>query len=108
MRKREHSTAKHHSSPFRGPLPCPLAPVASPNSYETSGPYVDPPSYHARIPSSPLPAVVFHAVPPGMGSSKPPNKFSSMSPAASISFAPDLSSDWWIIISFLYLPMQLL
>ncbi|XP_062211282.1 uncharacterized protein LOC133912515 [Phragmites australis] len=107
--KKEHSTAEHHSSPHGSPplLP-PIAPVASPNSYEASGPYVDPPLFHPRIPSSPLPAVFFHAMPPGMGTSKPANKFSSISPASSISFAPSLSSDWWVITSLLYLPMQLL
>lgn len=81
-RKKEHSTPKHHSSPFRGPRP--IVPAASPNSYEASGPYVHPPSFHPRIPSSPLPDVVFHAMPPNMRTSKPPNKVSSISPTASI------------------------
>lgn len=103
-RKKEHSTPKHHSSPFRGPRP--IVPAASPNSYEASGPYVHPPSFHPRIPSSPLPDVVFHAMPPNMRTSKPPNKFSSISPTASISFASRLSSHWWVVIaSFLYWPM---
>lgn len=81
-RKKEHSTPKHHSSPFRGPRP--IVPAASPNSYDASGPYVHPPSFHPRIPSSPLPGVVFHAMPPSMRNSKPPNKFASISPGASI------------------------
>ncbi|KAG0551113.1 hypothetical protein BDA96_01G395700 [Sorghum bicolor] len=103
-RKKEHSTPKHHSSPFRGPRP--VVPTASPNSYEASGPYVHPPSFHPRIPSSALPNVVFHAMPPGMRNPKPPNKFSSISPGASISFASRLSSHWWVVIaSFLYWPM---
>ncbi|OEL12609.1 hypothetical protein BAE44_0026373 [Dichanthelium oligosanthes] len=81
--KKEHSTAKHHSSPLRDPLSRPIVPAASPNSDEVSGPYVDPPSFHPRISSSPLPAVVFHAMPPSMSTSKTPNKFSSISPAPS-------------------------
>ncbi|KAF8728680.1 hypothetical protein HU200_017951 [Digitaria exilis] len=80
-RKKENSTAKHHSSPMKGALP--IVPAASPNSYGASGPYVDPPSLHPRISTPPLRAVIFHAIPPNMGTSKPPNKFSSISPAAS-------------------------
>ncbi|TVU47035.1 hypothetical protein EJB05_06611, partial [Eragrostis curvula] len=80
--KNEHSTAKHHSSPFRDPLPHLLVPAPSPNNYK--GPHVNPPSFHPTIPLSPLPAVVFHAVPPSMRISRSPNKFSSTSPAASI------------------------
>ncbi|PUZ41088.1 hypothetical protein GQ55_9G475600 [Panicum hallii var. hallii] len=102
-RKKEHSTAKHHSSPIRGPLLRHIVPAASPDSsYEASGPYVNPPSLHPRISSSPLPAVVFPAMSPSMRTLKPPNKFSSISSAAFISFALRLSSHWWVIASLLY------
>lgn len=94
-RKKEHSTPKHHSSPFRGPRP--VVPTASPNSYEASGPYVHPPSFHPRIPSSALPNVVFHAMPPGMRNPKPPNKFSSISPGASIC---ELFTDFFNNVSY--------
>ncbi|CAL4939368.1 unnamed protein product [Urochloa decumbens] len=103
--KKEHSTAKHHLSPIRGPLLHHIVPAASPDSHEASGPYVDPPSYHPRISLSPLPAVVFPAMAPSMRTLKPPNKFSSISPAASISFAPRSSSHWWVIASLLFWPL---
>ncbi|XP_039786079.1 uncharacterized protein LOC120652353 isoform X4 [Panicum virgatum] len=86
-RKKEHSTAKHHSSPIRGPVLRHIVPAASPDSsYEASGPYVDPPSFHPGISSSSLPGVVFPAMPPSMRTLKPPNKFSSISPSASICY----------------------
>uniref|UniRef100_A0A0E0KDS0 DUF7036 domain-containing protein n=1 Tax=Oryza punctata TaxID=4537 RepID=A0A0E0KDS0_ORYPU len=85
MRKKLHSDAKHHSTPHMDPSFRHMTPVASPNSYEASGPYVDPPSFHPRIPLSPLPTVVFHAMPPSesVGILKHPYKFSSISPAPS-------------------------
>lgn len=104
-RKREHYTAKHNPSSPRGPRLRPSVPAASPNSYEHSDPHVDPPSFHSRILPSPLPAVVFHAVPPSMRTSKPPNKYPSIAPAASISSAPRLSSHWWVIVSLVYWPL---
>ncbi|XP_015689688.2 uncharacterized protein LOC102700228 isoform X2 [Oryza brachyantha] len=109
-RKKLHSDAKHHSAPHMDPSFRHVTPVASPNSYEASGPYVDPPSFHPRIPLSPLPAVVFHAMPPSesVGTLEHPYKFSSISPAPSTLSASSLSSYWWVITSLVYLCMQLL
>lgn len=78
--KKSRNNAEHHSAPVRS-----IAPVASPSSYEASGPYLDPSSFHPKIPSSPLPAVVFHAMAPSesVETSKTDNKFSSISPAPS-------------------------
>uniref|UniRef100_A0A0D9VU12 DUF7036 domain-containing protein n=1 Tax=Leersia perrieri TaxID=77586 RepID=A0A0D9VU12_9ORYZ len=64
MLKKLHTDAKRHSVPHMDPSFRHMTPVASPNSYEASGPYADPPSLHPRIPLSPLPAVEFHAMPP--------------------------------------------
>ncbi|KAG8097275.1 hypothetical protein GUJ93_ZPchr0013g36666 [Zizania palustris] len=87
-----------------------IAPVASPNSYEASGPYVDPPSFHPRIPSSPLPTVVFHAMSPteSVGTLKPHNKLSSTLPAPSTSSASGIFPHWWFVTSLVYLGMRLL
>uniref|UniRef100_A0A0D9VU14 Uncharacterized protein n=1 Tax=Leersia perrieri TaxID=77586 RepID=A0A0D9VU14_9ORYZ len=104
MLKKLHTDAKRHSVPHMDPSFRHMTPVASPNSYEASGPYADPPSLHPRIPLSPLPAVEFHAMPPSesVETLKHHYKFSSISPAPSTSSASGLSSSrWWLITSLI-------